>query len=96
MISCRIIQLIVGEDSWVTSVLSAGSDVWVQCAMVSQALCTVLLMTVCSDTMTVFQETAENSRKYKISCNNVEAVQMGLLERSEQNIPWDPNPNQMP
>lgn len=35
--------------------------------LVSQALCTVLIVTVCSDTV---QETVENGRKYKISCNN--------------------------
>lgn len=60
--------------------------------LVSQALCTVLVVRVCS----IFQETAENGRKYKSSCNNAEAVQMELLVRSGQNTPWDLNPNQIP
>jgi len=63
--------------------------------LVCQPLCTVLMVRVCSDTMTSFQETAENGRKHEISCNNAGDVWVGLLVRSGQNIPWDLNPNRM-
>lgn len=92
MTSCRIIWLIVCKDSWVTEVFSSGSNgeqrknkVWVHCA--SQPLSTAPMVIVCSDTMDVFQETVENSRKYRISCRNSGDVQMGLLVRSGKNIP---------
>lgn len=53
--------------------------------LANQALCTILVVRVCSDMSAVFQETV-------ISCKNICDVLLGLLERLGENISWDLKP----